>query len=148
MSDWPDQFFSSICNGVPSSCLAYGTLPCGFSSSSTCVLLTPTLIICRLRDNCPAYISDLFLVFASMYTRRCPHLITDPLAYPLIFVRLGFLPDPPGVSYLLMYLKPGERGFIGHSFLDPQALPWPSSCRPHCVCITFEIHTLGALYTF
>lgn len=58
ISDRPDQFFSSICNGV-SSCLACGTttLLCG-SCIPLHVLLIPILIICRACDDSLAYVSN------------------------------------------------------------------------------------------
>lgn len=56
ISDRPDQFFLSICNGV-SNCLACGTILCG-SCILLHVLLNPMLIICRFRDDSLAYVSN------------------------------------------------------------------------------------------
>jgi len=62
VSDWLDQFFSSL-SPIQLPGIWYSSM--WFFSSSTCVLLTPALIICRFPDDSPAYISDhLVLAFA------------------------------------------------------------------------------------
>lgn len=116
MSDWPDQFFLSIFKGVPCSCLAYGTLLCGFSSSSTCVLSILKLIISLVRDDSLAYISDhVFLsispfsshILATLCFSAYPGVhVNGPLSsdyIALAFCLIGFpWTSHSGVTYLLV----------------------------------------------